>query len=154
MLRMVLWNNAIIKNIKFTHLLELPTKFHTLISEYFGWNPKSIEHFVQNCISSTFSITIWQWHQFQPLEEMPNHNQDIDYVAVSNWMDWWNELLNLHSSIYHTCKKELPSHLNCLTLCTTWSCSLGVNIIGILATCKYAIISVSSCMSKILLFFN
>ncbi len=51
----------------------------------------------------------------------------------------------IHLSI-HTCSRELPSHLNCLILCTTRFHSLSVNQIQTSPTCKYAIIYESSCM--------
>jgi hypothetical protein len=53
----------------------------------------------------------------------------------------------IHSSI-HTCSKELPSHVNLLALCITRSHSLCVNKTEISHTCKYAITSESSCISK------
>ncbi len=53
----------------------------------------------------------------------------------------------IHPSI-HTHSKELPSHVNLLALCITWSHSLCVNQIEISHTCKYAITNESSCISK------
>jgi len=44
----------------------------------------------------------------------------------------------------HIRRKESPSHLNRLALCTTWSFSLGVNPIRISFACKYAMTNASS----------
>ncbi len=55
---------------------------------------------------------------------------------------------HLHSSIYPNRKKELPSDLNCLDLCTTQSCSLNVIPIKISHVYKYVMIGASSCISR------
>ncbi len=44
----------------------------------------------------------------------------------------------------HICRNELPSLLNYLALCTTWSFSLGVNPIGTSFAYKYAMTHASS----------
>jgi hypothetical protein len=44
----------------------------------------------------------------------------------------------------HISRKELPSHLNHLALCTTWSFYLGVNPIGTFLTYKYVMTGASS----------
>ncbi len=50
---------------------------------------------------------------------------------------------HIHPST-HMHRRELPSHLNCLALFTTWSCSLGANLVEISLACKYAMIGASS----------
>jgi hypothetical protein len=43
----------------FHQILEIPSKFHTLVDENLNWNTKPTKHFVQKWICSSLTIVLW-----------------------------------------------------------------------------------------------
>jgi hypothetical protein len=111
---------------------------------------------VAKIVIASLSTNIMFWASYMFVEPQngptPHEHTSRAYLTRFSCCFGWN--ITHICPFTHTHRRELPSHLNQLAICTTWFCSLGVNPVGISLTCKYAMIDASSIMCRALLPYN